>query len=74
MFSQNLPSASSSPSEFIQVLEGQQLAANFAQEVQYRQEFDAYCRWYAETAAANQRSLQRMRREFNLFQWLTRGG
>ena len=72
MFSQNLPSASSAPSEFVEVMEGQQLAANFAQEVHYRQEFEAYCRWYAETAAVNQRSLQRMRREFNLFQWFIR--
>jgi len=52
------------------LLQSHDAAYEFYREVRYREAFEQYCRWYAETAAANQRDLAQMQREINLFGWL----
>jgi hypothetical protein len=52
------------------ILQSHDAAYEFYREVRYREAFEQYCRWYAETAAANQRDLAQMQREINLFGWL----
>jgi len=50
-----------------------QLAFEFRREVEYRQEFQDYCQWYAQTAMQHQQDLQKMRGESNLFRWFLGG-
>jgi hypothetical protein len=52
--------------------ERQHLAVEFRQEVQYRQEFDQYCQWYAAVSATHQRELAHMRRDINILGWFNR--
>lgn len=54
------------------ILQSHYAAHEFYREVRYREAFEQYCQWYAETAAANQRDLTQMQRELNLLGWLNR--
>ena len=45
----------------------QQLAHDFYRELASREAFDAYCQWYAETAAANQQELTAMDNDIDVF-------
>ncbi|MFZ9740086.1 MAG: hypothetical protein ACO3EZ_19045 [Prochlorotrichaceae cyanobacterium] len=49
------------------VLEAHALAQEFRREVDYRQEQEAYCQWYADLCKTHQAELSRMRQEVNLF-------
>jgi hypothetical protein len=55
-----------------EILQSHYAAYEFYREVRYREAFEQYCQWYAETAAENQRDLAQMQRELNLFGWLNR--
>ncbi|MBC7968963.1 MAG: hypothetical protein H7Z11_02315 [Verrucomicrobia bacterium] len=48
------------------------LTRDFYREVEHRAEFEDYCDWYYQTAAANQAELQRMQGDINLFGWFNR--
>jgi hypothetical protein len=62
-----LPSAPCAP--IMENLEAHLLTQKFYQEVTYREEFQAYCQWYKETAQQNQRELKKMRGDLNIFSW-----
>jgi hypothetical protein len=49
-----------------------QLAHEFHQEAQHRQELERYCEWYYLTAERHRNELQRMRGDINLFGWFCR--
>jgi hypothetical protein len=49
-----------------------QVSREFYREVHYRQDFQRYCQWYRETAAANRRDLERMKGELNILGWFFR--
>lgn len=49
-----------------------QLAFEFHQEVQARQEHERYCEWYWLTAERHQQELQKMQGDINLFGWFCR--
>lgn len=48
------------------------LTRDFYREVAYRAEFEDYCNWYYQTAAANQAELQRMQGDLNFLGWFNR--
>ncbi|HLO84890.1 MAG TPA: hypothetical protein VK203_07745 [Nostocaceae cyanobacterium] len=50
----------------------QQTTYEFYYEVQTRTEFQRHCQWYQTTAAQNRRDLEKMRGEFNIFQFFRR--
>jgi hypothetical protein len=49
------------------------LASEFHREVQSRQEFQAYCEWYSETAQRHQQELISMRGDIKILGWFLRG-
>ncbi|NES82128.1 MAG: hypothetical protein F6K10_12395 [Moorea sp. SIO2B7] len=49
-----------------------QLAYDFSQEVEHRQEFEDYCQWYYFTAQSHQEELEKMRGDINIFRWFSR--
>lgn len=49
-----------------------QLAYEFSQEVEHRQEFEDYCQWYYLTAQRHREELEKMRGDINLFGWFSR--
>lgn len=60
------------PPQAADVFATHQLAYEFRQEVQYRQEYDRYCEWYRLTAEHNRQELQKMQSDINLFGWFCR--
>jgi hypothetical protein len=48
-----------------EILEVHALAQEFRQEVQYRDDHEAYCQWYAAAAQQHRAELERMRYEVN---------
>jgi len=50
-----------------------ELTREFHREVESREEFDRYCRWYHATAVQNRQELEKMRGDINLFGWFCRG-
>ncbi|MEL6222100.1 MAG: hypothetical protein AAFQ57_03335 [Cyanobacteria bacterium J06626_14] len=46
-----------------------QLTYDFYSEVSYRQEFDAYCQWYEETAAKHRAEAESMKNDINILGW-----
>lgn len=56
-----------------EVFQTYEVAHEFYEEVRHREQLEEYCQWYRETAAQNQRDLQQMRSEANLFGWFCRG-
>ncbi|MEM1254900.1 MAG: hypothetical protein AAGI69_20890 [Cyanobacteria bacterium P01_H01_bin.21] len=61
------------PTDVSETLELQQIAYEFRQEIQHRNDFDAYCQWYYETAAQNQADLAAMQNDIPFFSWFRRG-
>jgi hypothetical protein len=49
-----------------------QVAQAFSLEVKHRENVEAYCQWYYQVAAENQRDLKRMQSELNLLAWFNR--
>lgn len=64
-FSQLLPSLQPE----LEILETYKVTQEFYQEVKYREEFEAYCQWYDETAECHRQELEKMRGDINLFSW-----
>ena len=58
--------------EVIEYLALHQAAQDFRLEVEYREQFEAHCQWYYQTAAENRADLAQMRREANLLGWFSR--
>ncbi|MEB3210293.1 MAG: hypothetical protein VKL39_03020 [Leptolyngbyaceae bacterium] len=50
-------------------LEAHQLTYEFYSEVSYRQDFDAYCQWYYDTAAQHRAEADSMKHDLNIFGW-----
>ncbi|MBW4678891.1 MAG: hypothetical protein KME19_02105 [Microcoleus vaginatus WJT46-NPBG5] len=61
------------PQPDIEILETHQISREFYREVEQREEFNEYCRWYYETAQKNQQELEKMRGDINIFGWFFRG-
>ncbi|GAB4430686.1 MAG: hypothetical protein D6742_10095 [Cyanobacteria bacterium J069] len=61
-----------SESEAQAILQSHYAAYEFHREVRYREAFEQYCQWYAETAAENQRDYAKMQQELNIVGWLNR--
>lgn len=73
MFEHLTPRSLATPQEVVEYLELHQAAQEFRLEVEHRSNFDAYCQWYYQVAAANQRDLDQMRSELNLLSWFKGG-
>lgn len=56
-----------------EILQAHQAAQEFYREVKYRENFKNYCQWYYATAQQNQKELQEMRGDINIFGWFLRG-
>jgi len=57
------------PAPISEAIEVHLLTREFYQEVKHRDEFEAYCQWYQETAQKHQRELRKMQNDFNIFGW-----
>ncbi|NJO09943.1 MAG: hypothetical protein HC873_10085 [Leptolyngbyaceae cyanobacterium SL_1_1] len=55
-----------------EAFELQQIARNFRKEVDHREAFAAYCQWYYQTAAENQKASASMQKKPDLFGWFWR--
>ena len=60
------------PTDVSETLELQQIAYEFRRETQYRDDFEAYCQWYYETAAQNRADLAAMQTDIPFFSWFRR--
>jgi hypothetical protein len=60
------------PQDVIEHLELHHFAQEFRLEVDYRQQFEAYCQWYYHTAEQNRRDFEQMQGELNLRDWFSR--
>ncbi|MGP1386353.1 MAG: hypothetical protein ACTS2F_22525 [Thainema sp.] len=72
MFNDELNQLNPTTSEVESVLELNQIAHEFRQEVEYRDAFRQHCHWYHTTAQQHQLELVQMRSELNLFEWFCR--
>lgn len=73
MFEYLRPRSLTTSQEVIEYLELHQAAQEFRLELDRRASLEAYCQWYYQVAAANQRDLHQMRSEPNLLTWFNRG-
>ena len=55
-----------------EAIELQQIAYEFRQELQYRDDFEAYCQWYYAAAAQHRAELAAMKNDIPFFSWLCR--
>ena len=51
------------------IFNSHQLAYEFRREVQTREDFAAYCRWYHETANQHEQEFKNMRNDLNILGW-----
>ncbi|MFQ4135390.1 hypothetical protein PGN35_003645 [Nodosilinea sp. PGN35] len=72
MFEYLSPRSLATPQEVSDYLKLQQAAQDFRLEVEHRARLEAYCQWYYQVAAENQRDLEQMRSEVNLLTWFNR--
>ncbi len=72
MFNDELNQFHPTASEVDLVLELNQIAHEFRQEVEYREAFRQHCQWYYTIAQQHQLELTKMRHELNLFEWFCR--
>lgn len=72
MFNDELNQFNPTASEVDSVLELNQIAHEFRQEVEYREAFRQHCQWYYAAAQQHQLELVQMRHEPNLFEWFCR--
>ncbi|HBY78824.1 MAG TPA: hypothetical protein DEG47_17885 [Cyanobacteria bacterium UBA11148] len=49
-----------------------QLTHQFYREAEARQEFQAYCEWYRQTAKRHQKEFKKMQGDINIFGWFCR--
>lgn len=66
MFEYLRPRSLDTAQEVIEHLVLHQTAQDFRLEVAYREQFEAHCQWYSQTAAENRATLAKMRSEANL--------
>ena len=66
-FQRIIPAPPSHP--LIEIFESHRLTHEFYQEVEYRDEFKAYCQWYRETALKHKEELDKMQGDINIFGW-----
>ena len=71
MFEYLRPRSLDNAQDVIEHLVLHQAAQDFRLEVEYREQADAYCQWYYQTAAENQETLARMQGEINLLAWFS---
>ncbi|ASC70101.1 hypothetical protein XM38_010310 [Halomicronema hongdechloris C2206] len=60
------------PEQSIESLELHQIAHDFRQEIEYRDQFEHYCRWYTQVSRQHQRELAAMATDIDLFGWFWR--
>jgi hypothetical protein len=72
MFEHISPRSLATPQDVIEHLELQHIAQEFRLEVEYREQFDAYCEWYYRTAQQNRRDYEQMKAELNFRDWFSR--
>ena len=72
MFEYLSPRSQATSPEIIEYLELHQAAQAFRLELEHRAKVEAYCQWYYQVAAENQRDLVRMRSVLSLLTWLNR--
>jgi hypothetical protein len=65
-FNQIVPSI---PPQGEEIFMTHHLAFEFRREVEYRENFKAYCQWYQETALKHQQELKKMENDFNILRW-----
>lgn len=73
MFEHLTPRSLATPQEVVEYLELHQAAQDFRLELEHRANLEAYCQWYYQVAADNQRDLEQMRSELNLLRWFEGG-
>ncbi|WP_193966804.1 hypothetical protein [Nodosilinea sp. LEGE 07088] len=66
MFEYLSPRSLADPQDILEYLELHQAAQEFRLELEHRANLEAYCQWYYQVAAENQRDLANMRSEINL--------
>jgi hypothetical protein len=71
MFEYLRPRSLEPAQDVIEYLALHQAAQDFRLEVEHRENLDAYCQWYYQTAAENRATLARMQRETNLLAWFS---
>ncbi|MDV3353420.1 hypothetical protein D0962_12990 [Leptolyngbyaceae cyanobacterium CCMR0082] len=69
MFKRSLEPPATNVGESIQL---QQIAYEFRQEVRYRDDFEAYCQWYYDTAEKHRTELAAMKNDIPFFSWFCR--
>ena len=55
-----------------EAIELQQIAYEFRQELQCREDFEAYCQWYYAAAAQHRAELAAMKNDIPFFSWFCR--
>jgi hypothetical protein len=58
------------PKGWSDTLEAHQLTYEFYTEVSYREDFEAYCQWYYDTAERHRAEAESMKHDLNIFGWL----
>ena len=61
-----------SPNTVSESIQLQQIAYEFRQELQQRDDFEAYCEWYYAAAAQNRAELAAMKHDIPFFSWFCR--
>lgn len=69
MLQHSLEPSSDNISETIELY---QVAYEFRQEVRHREDFEAYCQWYYDTADQHRAELAAMEKDIPLFSWFCR--
>lgn len=69
MFDYITPRSLATPKEVVEYLELHQAAQEFRLELEHRDNLEAYCQWYHQTAIENQHDLEQMRTELNVLAW-----
>ena len=69
LFNQPIPSDSNSG---LEILEAHQVTYTFYEEVRYRQDFEAYCQWYYDTAERHRQEFESMKNDLNILGWFCR--
>lgn len=72
MFEYLSPRSQATSPEIIEYLELHQAAQEFRLELEHRAKVEAYCQWYYQVAAENQRDFLQMRSELDLLAWVSR--
>jgi hypothetical protein len=72
MFEHLSPRSLATPQDVVEYLKLQHIAQEFRLEIEYREQFEAYCDWYYRIAEQNRQDYGRMQSELNLWEWFSR--